>query len=78
MQGRQFNPWSGKSPRAMEHLSLCTTTTEARIRTASAPQQEKPPQLESSPSLLQLEKSPSKATKTQRQPKQKEIKGSHE
>ena len=40
----------------MEQLSPCAATTEARKPGASAPQQEKLPQLEGSPSLLQPEK----------------------
>ena len=28
MQETWFNPWSGKIPHAVEHLSLCTTSTE--------------------------------------------------
>ena len=27
-KGHQFNPWSGKTPHAMEQLSLCATATE--------------------------------------------------
>ena len=29
-RGHQFNSWSGKIPRAMERLSRCSATTEAR------------------------------------------------
>ena len=38
-----LDPWSGKIPHASEQLSLCTTTTEARVPRACALQQEKPP-----------------------------------
>ena len=27
-RGHGFEPWSGKIPHAVEHLSLCATTTE--------------------------------------------------
>ena len=44
--GHGYEPWSGKIPHAAEQLSLCATTTEARVPRARAPQQKKPPQWE--------------------------------
>ena len=62
-RGPRFNSWSRKIPHGPGQLSLCATTTEARVPRAWALQQEKPlqweaytPQLWSSPCLLQLEK----------------------
>ena len=43
-RGHGFKPWSGKNPHAVEQLSLCATTTEARTPRTHAPQQEKPMQ----------------------------------
>lgn len=60
--GHGIDPWFGKIPQALGQLSLCTTTTEAHMPRASAPQ-ERPPQgkahappLGSSSCLPQLEK----------------------
>ena len=43
-RGHGFEPWPGRIPHAVEQLSPCATTTEARMPRARAPQQEKPPQ----------------------------------
>ena len=37
-----MDSWSGKIPYAVEQLSPCATTTEARVPRACAPQQENP------------------------------------
>ena len=41
--GRSHMPWSNRA-HAPQLLSLCATTTEARMPRARTPQQEKPPQ----------------------------------
>ena len=42
-RGQRFDPWSKKIAQTMEHLSLCTTTTEAHaLRPVCMPQHEKP------------------------------------
>ena len=38
MQGQGFEPWSRKIPHAVEQLSTCAATTEARAPRARAPQ----------------------------------------
>ena len=43
MQGTQVRALVQEDPNAAEQLSLCATTTEARVPRARAPQQEKPP-----------------------------------
>ena len=57
------SPGPGRSHMPVEQLSLCATTTEARVPRARAPQQEKPPQWEArapqprvAPPSSQLEK----------------------
>ena len=50
-RGHGFDPWSGKIPRAMEQLTLCTRTTKpmlchSRSHHSEKPPQEKPPQWE--------------------------------
>ena len=35
-RGYQFDPWSGKIPRAVEQLSPCSTTTEPKLRSPRA------------------------------------------
>ena len=45
-RGLRFEPWSGKIPHAAEQLGPVTTTTEAGMPRARAPQQEKPLQCE--------------------------------
>ena len=56
----RFNPWSGKIPLAVGHLSPCATTTEFMLRSLCSTREGtavRSPCLESSPHLLQLEKS---------------------
>ena len=36
MQGTGFDPWSGKTPHAVEQLSLCSTTAEAMLENPGA------------------------------------------
>ena len=52
----------GKISQAEEQLSPCATATEPTHSRARARQQEKPLQLESSPSSPQLEKKPTEST----------------
>ena len=70
-----FDPWSRKMPHVTEHLSPCTTTTEACMPQSlcsaareAAAMRSTGTVMESSPCSLQLEKAAS-ATKTQRSQK---------
>ena len=54
VQGTQVQSLVWEDHTAMEQLTPCATTTEARAPKACAPQQEKPPQREAH--ALQLEK----------------------
>ena len=40
-KGHQFNPWSGKIPRASKQLNPSAATTEPQAPGACAPQQKK-------------------------------------